>query len=352
MLRSEAVPTLARTMPAAVYKGSRTVVVEEVSVPELSPSQVLVEVSHCGICGTDLHQMMEGWGRPGSTGGHEYSGVVAEVGADVTDWSPGDRVVGGPGPGCGQCSPCEAGETHLCRNRPRVGIDPFSGAFARYKVVESRALFAVPDSVELRTAALTEPLAVALRGVRRCRAQPGDRVLVTGAGPIGLLTIAVLLASGIEDVTVSEPGPKRRQLASDIGAVTVISPAELESPALPMDVVAQPYRAAIECSGRADAVEAALANLDRSGTLVLSGTGMDRPRLDANRVILNELVVTGSCEYTQADFRDAIELLAQGRLATNRLIESEDQPLSKLQWALEQLVAGELAGKVMVVPHA
>src|SRR5487761_1603212 len=102
MLRSEAVPTLARTMPAAVYKGSRTVVVEEVSVPELSPSQVLVEVSHCGICGTDLHQMMEGWGRPGSTGGHEYSGVVAEVGADVTDWSPGDRVVGGPGPGCGQ----------------------------------------------------------------------------------------------------------------------------------------------------------------------------------------------------------------------------------------------------------
>jgi threonine dehydrogenase-like Zn-dependent dehydrogenase len=141
-------------------------------------------------------------------------------------------------------------------------------------------------------------------------------------------------------------------LARDIGASMVISPADLESPALPMDVAVAPFRAAIECSGRADAVEAALANLDRSGTLVLSGTGMDRPRLDANRVILNELMITGSCEYTQGDFRDAIELLAQGGLATNRLIESEDQPLSKLQWALEQLVAGELPGKVMVVPHA
>ena len=109
MLRSDLVP--AAMMPAAVYKGDHTIAVEEIPVPEVGPQQVLLEVSHCGICGTDLHMVMEDWGRPGTTGGHEYSGVVVRVGRDVDDWSIGDRAVGGPLPGCGGCSMSFAGST-------------------------------------------------------------------------------------------------------------------------------------------------------------------------------------------------------------------------------------------------
>jgi (R,R)-butanediol dehydrogenase / meso-butanediol dehydrogenase / diacetyl reductase len=348
VLRSGPVPT----MRAAVYKGNRTVVVEDIPVPDVGPGQVLLEVSHCGICGSDLHMMMEDMARPGLTGGHEYSGVVAEVGGDVIGWTRGDRAVGGPGSGCGVCGACKSGDTNLCTNRPLVGIDPFIGAFARYKTVDAGSLFRVPDAVDLRSAALTEPLAVALRGVRRAGAKVGDRVLITGAGPIGLLTLAVLRAHGVADITVSEPASKRRALATELGAAQVVTPDLLDRPGLPMQVATAPFQIAFDCSGRADAMELALDNLDRAGTLVLSGTGMKRPRFDANRIILNELVVTGTVEYTQADYHAAIDLLSEQRIPVDRIIEPEDQPLSRLQWAMEQLVAGEIAGKVMVVPDA
>jgi (R,R)-butanediol dehydrogenase/meso-butanediol dehydrogenase/diacetyl reductase len=236
--------------------------------------------------------------------------------------------------------------------KDRAGVTPHQGAFARFKADRANSMFRVPEGMDLRTAALTEPVAVALRGVLRSGVGPGDRVLVTGAGPIGLLSIAVLRALGVDDITASEPGERRRDLALAVGASVSVTPDALAAPGLPMDLVDDPFDAAIECSGRPDAMEGALAQLGRSGTLVLSGTGMVRPKFDANRIILNELVITGSCEYTQGDYRQAIDLLATGSLPVDLLIEPEDVPLGGMQRAMEQLVAGELAGKVMVVPHA
>lgn len=340
------------TMRAAVYQGNRTVVVETRPIPTPGPQEVLIEVSHCGICGSDLHFVMEDWGRPGAVHGHEYSGVIVDVGAEVNGWRVGDRVIGGPGRGCGGCDPCRLGSTHLCLDRDKAGVTPSQGAFAAYKALPAAQLFRVPDGLDLRSAALTEPTAVALRGVRRSAVRPGQRVLVTGAGPIGLLSVAILRALGIDDVTVSEPGSRRRERATAVGATQAIAPDELAQPGLPMDLIDEPYHAALECSGRADAMVAALAALGRSGTLVLSGTGMVRPKFDANRIILNELIVTGSVEYTRIDFEDAIALLDGGGLPVSDLIEPEDVHLAEVQRAMERLVAGELAGKVMVVPHA
>lgn len=339
-------------MMAAVYKGSRTIEVERVEVPRMGPADVLLEVSHCGICGSDLHTLMEDWGTPDSIAGHEYSGVVVAVGSDAGDWSVGDRAVGGPGPGCGHCPSCLAGATNLCTSKAKSGIDPFVGAFAEYKVVATDSLYRIPESLDLRTAALTEPVAVALRGVTRSGAGERTRALVTGGGPIGLLTVAVLRAIGVSDITVSEPAAPRRGLAARVGATEVIEPEELTTPPLPMDLADRPFGVAFECSGRPDAMEKALDNLDRSGTLLLSGTGMKRPRFDTNRIILNELNITGTVEYTGDDYRRAIDLLAEGHLPTDILIEAEDRPLIGVQLALEMLVRGELAGKVMVDPHA
>lgn len=338
-------------MLAAVYKGEHTIAVEQIPVPKVGPGQVLLEISHCGVCGSDLHTLYEDWGTPGSVAGHEYSGVVSEVGPGVVGWQCGDRVVGGPGQGCGRCRPCVAGRTNLCASRPRIGVDPFVGAFARFKLVDAGCLYRVPDHLDLRTAALTEPVAVALRGVRRADPAPDARVLVTGAGPIGLLTVAVLGTLGVTDITVSEPAAPRQARAAQLGA-NVIAPDRLEEPVMPMQSVPVPFQAAFECSGRKEAMEAALANLDVGGTLVLSGTGMRRPRLDPNRIILNELTVTGTVEYTPDDYRSAIGMLAAGLLPTGLLIEPEDQPLGRLEWVLGQLSRGELAGKVMVVPRA
>lgn len=339
-------------MLAAVYKGSGTIAVEERPVPVPGPGQALLEISHCGVCGTDVHTLHGDWGSPGSIVGHEYSGIVVAVGPDSGEWEVGGRVVGGPSRGCGRCSSCAAGRTNLCATRPRAGLDPFTGAFAAYKLVDVACLYRVPHGLDLRTAALTEPLAVALHGIRQAAPSAGDRVLVTGAGPIGLLHVAVLRSSGVSRVVVSEPSTTRKELARRVGATAVLDPDDLIEPLWPMDLVAEPYMVAYECSGHREAMERALANLDVGGTLVLSGTGMRRPRFDPNRIILNELTIKGTVEYTPDDYEAALSMLADGLIPTELLIEPEDQPLSRLQWVVGRLSGGEIAGKVMVVPRA
>ena len=149
-------------------------------------------------------------------------------------------------------------------------------------------------------------------------------------------------------MTVSEPGERRRRLAADLGASTV-TPDHLVAPDWPSSVVEEPFDAVLECSGRASAMEAALGQLVQAGTLVLVGAGIDPPRFDPNRIILNELVVTGSFCYDADGFADALELLAGGLLPTDLLIEDDDVPLSGLLDAMEGLAAGDIAGKVMVV---
>ncbi len=342
------------TMQAAVYRKPRELRVEERPIPELGPGDALIEVSHCGVCGTDLHLVLEGMGRTDSIGGHEYSGRIAALGAEVDGvWQIGDPVVGGPELPCGRCVYCRARRPSLCSERG--GFDspvPFQGAFAAYKRVHESQLFRVPEGLELRDAALTEPLAVALHAISLSEIQPGQRALITGGGPIGLLVLAALRAAGIEDITVCEPAALRRRLAERIGATKVVEPEGLTTPATPFDTVEAAFEVAFECSGDPRAMESALAQLQRMGQLVCVGTGTRRPKLDVNRVLLNELVITGAFNYDSDGFHDALELLASGRLPNDLLIEPGDVPLVDMFQALEGLAAGEIAGKVMIVPRA
>ncbi|HUZ43856.1 MAG TPA: zinc-binding dehydrogenase [Acidimicrobiales bacterium] len=154
--------------------------------------------------------------------------------------------------------------------------------------------------------------------------------------------------SGAEQLCEGRPGWSR---AARLGA-TVVTPDQLTVPGKPTDLVEAPFDAAIECSGRAEAMTGALAQLGTHGTLVVSGTGLVQPRLDAMRIIVNELHVTGTMEYGRSDFGDALGMLATGRLPTADLIEPEDVALSGIQAAMERLAAGELVSKVMVVPRA
>jgi (R,R)-butanediol dehydrogenase/meso-butanediol dehydrogenase/diacetyl reductase len=335
-------------MPAAVYVGERKVKVEQIPVPAPSPGEVVVEVAYCGICGTDLHMVMDGWGRPGTVYGHELSGTVVAVGDGVDGLRPGDRVAGAPGPGCGSCTPCADGRPNLCRARHDHAGPDAPGAFARFKLLSAGCAYPLPQGLDLRAAALVEPLAVALHGAARAGARPGDRALVTGAGPIGVLTAVALVGAGCE-VTVSEPAEGRRALAARLG-VDAVTPEDLERPSPATSLAERPYRLAVECSGSAEAAEAALGVLDRGGTLVLAGTGMRKPRLDSNRVILHELSVTGTVDSTPDDVRAALSMLASGGVPVAAVVEPDDCRLDEVQRAMEQLSSGLLAGKVMVAP--
>lgn len=335
-------------MPAAVYVGDGRIEVEEVPRPEPGPGEVLVEIAECGICGSDLHMVLERYAKPGAILGHEWSGIVASAPRD-SGWSPGDRVVDKPAPGCGVCRPCRRGRPSVCVNRAPASFGSYHGAFCRYKTVDANGLIRIPDSLSTRVAALTEPTAITLHALQLAGAAPDDRVLVTGAGPVGLLIIALLRTQGVTDITVSEPSAVRRQRALDVGASRVVTPDTLKEPPMTLPV-AEPYAVVFECSGRASAAEAGFGQLDYAGTLVIVGTGFEPPRINQNRMIIFELEIIGAYNYNDDGFQPAVDLLASGALPVDALIEPDDIPLSEVMDSMERLSRGEIPGKVMVRP--
>ncbi len=342
------------TMRAAVLGGGPgKMSVEDVPVPDVGDGDVLVGVDLCGVCGSDLHMVLDGWGRKGSWEGHEWVGRVAAVGDGVTRWRVGDVVVGGPSVRCGSCDACRAGRPSLCAARDTPGSgEAAHGAFATYKLTGEAEVLPMPAGLSPRAAALVEPLAVALHGVHQGQVQPGQSVMVMGAGPIGALTIAALRAMGTDDVTCSEPTSIRRDIAAAVGATRVIHPDELQVPSIaePGLVVDGAVDVVLECSGHGRAMEAGLAQLKRAGTLVLVGAGMAQPRFNPNRILLNEVVITGSFTYDEDGFSEALGLLASGVIPVDALVEPGEIPLDGLLDAMRGLASGEIAGKVLVRP--
>jgi len=356
----------------AVYRGPGTIEVEERPRPAPGPGQVTVEVSHCGICGSDVHLMRDGWGPTDVVQGHEYSGIVAAVGAGVDRWRVGDQVTCGPDPRCGRCEACLAHQPSQCAEQGAPLGSPSDsdadssdngddgpapghgepGGFGSHLVADARSLCAVPDGLDLRAAALAEPLAVALHAVTRSGIRPDETALVFGAGPIGALVLAVLKARGVTHVGVVEPAPRRQALAARLGPDRVVRPDELpdSSPFLPNVVVDGAVHVVFECSGKRPAMEAGLGMLRRGGRLLLVGAGIERPRFDPNRILLNELTLTGAYCYDENGIDAALALLAEDVLPVDVLLEPDDIGLDGVGPALEQLAAGEIAGKVLVRP--
>lgn len=337
-------------MTAAVYVGDGRVAVEEVPTPDPGPGELLVEVSECGICGSDLHLVFDRYARPGAILGHEWSGIVASAEGTGPGWSGGERVVFNPTPGCGRCRPCRRGRPSVCLRRQQGDIRDMRGAFAQYLTVSAANVLRIPDSLTMRAAALAEPTAIALHAVELADVRPDDRVLITGGGPVGLIILAVLRARGVTDISVSEPVAARRHLALAVGATRTLGPESLVDPA-PGGVVSGSYAVAFECSGRADAAQAALGQLDSAGTLVFVGTGAEPTPVNHNRMIILELEALGAFNYSAEGFQPAIDLLDSGALPVDRLIEAEDVSLVGLMDAMQRLSRGEIAAKVLVNPE-
>jgi len=348
------VSELPQVMSVAVYQEPGVVIVEERPVPRPGPGEVLIEVDHCGICGSDIHMLRDGWGnKPGLIAGHEYTGVIAAVGDGVPRWVVGDRVVGASSPKCGHCRRCLENKPSQCENRAGAVTDGHDGAFAEFVLTRAVALLALPDGLSLREAALAEPMAVALHGITRSGVGPGDSVMVIGAGPIGALSIAALRARDLGPITAVEPSEKRKALAKALGADTVLDPDELEvfAPWEPERIATHAAHVVLECSGHKAAMEAGFHQLRRGGTLALVGAGVEHPTFDPNRFILNELSVCGSFIYDKDGFEHALELLASGLIPNHLLIEPMDVGLDQISTTLDELAGGRVGGKVLVVPR-
>jgi 2-desacetyl-2-hydroxyethyl bacteriochlorophyllide A dehydrogenase len=335
-------------MLAATYVGDDTIRVQERSAEPPGPGHVRLDVAYVGICGTDLHVKhgaMDARVTLPAVIGHEMSGTVAAVGDGVVAWRPGDRVTVMPLRWCGSCAACCAGHWHICQNLVFVGIDA-PGALQQSWTVEQELIVRLPERLHLDHAALTEPVAVAVHDVRRAGVRAGDRALVVGGGPIGLLIATVATAQGA-DVLVSEPNPFRRELAASLGLATldplvddVVARVDAWTAGAGADV-------AFEVSGSAVGLRAVTHALRARGRLVVVAIHSEPVPVDLFRVFWRELELIGARVYERADFERAVELLAEGIIPADRLI-STVEPIERAPHAFASLEQGAGVMKVLV----
>jgi 2-desacetyl-2-hydroxyethyl bacteriochlorophyllide A dehydrogenase len=310
--------------------------------------QVGIAVAFTGICGTDLkiaHGAMDYRVTSPWPIGHEMSGTIEAVGADVTDWQSGDRVTVMPLDWCGDCPACRRGHSHICQNLVFVGIDAPGSLQQRWNV-PARLLVRLPDELSLEQAALAEPTAVAVHDVRRGGVSAGDQVVVIGGGPIGIL-IALVARSAGADVLVSEVSPFRRRLAAGMGLRT-IDPAVDD---LPATVAKWSDRkgadVAFEVSGSTVGVQALTDVLAVRGRGVVVAIHTEPRPVDLMAAFWKELDISGARVYRREDFEEAVRLIARRIIPAETLI-TQVVPLSQTDRALELLASGGEVLKVMV----
>ncbi len=309
-------------MKAAVVRGIRNIEVTDVQKPEPGPGEVLIRVGYCGICGSDMEAYHTGMYAPGLVVGHEFAGVVAEVGPDVADFRPGDRVVVNDAIPCGECLPCREGRLDTCESLYMIGVT-HDGGMAEYVAAPVRGVYRLPDGVSLRQGALVEPLSVALHGVHRSRLKPGDRVLVMGAGPIGLLTLQCALLAGARMVAVTEVDPTRAALAEKLGAAVVLDPTrDNVGVALAALTDGQGPDIIYICTGAPQPYRDAISLVRKGGQIFVLGLCTEPVEADFMSVALGDLCIEGSLAG-RAQLPAAIDFVAQGRVDVESLISHE-----------------------------
>ena len=334
-------------MRTAVYVGDRTVQEAEATALPPAAGEVQIAVAYTGLCGTDLHIIhgsMDARVERPLAFGHEMSGTIAALGEGVTGWAVGEAVTVMPLKWDGTCPACLAGHQHICQNLVFVGIDS-PGSLQELWSVPAELLVALPADLSLETAALAEPVAVAVHDVRRSELTKGDRVVVIGGGPIGVLIATVARHFGGE-VAVVELDPARRAQVANLGFETV-DPRETDQVAWVTEWTGGAGADVVfEVSGAAAAVLGATALAKVRGTLVVVAIHPTPREIDLQRVFWRELRILGARVYERTDFETAVELLSAGVIPSEELI-SKIVPLGGIPEAITDLENGR-ALKVLV----
>jgi (R,R)-butanediol dehydrogenase/meso-butanediol dehydrogenase/diacetyl reductase len=323
-------------MLAARFYDKSDIRIEEVAEPALKSSdEVLVRVAYCGICGTDLHEYLMGpivtaasphpltGATLPQTLGHEFSATVVEIGADVRDVNVGDRVAIMPAIVCGRCHYCRRGLGNLCVSFACTGLSAETGGLATFAVLKEYQVAVLPDEVSDLEGAVIEPACVAAYGVDRAGVTGGDVVLVTGAGPIGVLTAMYAGAIGAAQVLIAEPNLNRAELvrAMDIGMV--VDPTQDGFGDLIADLTeGVGVDLTVECSGTSAGLSSAITHTRPRGQIVQTGLHTKPASLDMMTVAAKDISIHGSWCYYLTDWPRIIRLVAAGRYPVAKAVTS------------------------------
>jgi 2-desacetyl-2-hydroxyethyl bacteriochlorophyllide A dehydrogenase len=335
-------------MRAARAEGPGRIVVEEIERPEPGAGEVVVAVGACGICGSDLHWYHDQMMMPVACPGHEIAGTVAAAGAGVTALREGDRVSLEGIASCGECRYCLAGDYHYC---PRIGIVGMTvpGGYAEYVKIPARHCFAIGD-MDMATAALSEPLGVAVHGVRISGLAIGQRVLVLGAGTIGLMAVVAARAGGAGEVLVTARRPQQKAAALALGADRVFDDADegalFEAAGEgPVDLIVE------SVGGTASTLDTAVATCRPGGTICLLGVYTKPIAFPALFTVAKELTIKGSFVYnrtgSRADFDVVVDLLRRHGKRLGDTLVTHRFPLARIAEAFET-AADKTSGSIKV----
>ncbi|MDA0160330.1 alcohol dehydrogenase catalytic domain-containing protein [Solirubrobacter ginsenosidimutans] len=336
-------------MRAVRWQANETLELADLPEPTPEPGQAVVEIAACGICGSDLHTFAHGLlAHPGMVLGHEFAGTVLQA-PGVDGLEPGQRVTARALIPCGHCDACWAGDLHLCAGGAAQIIGyGFDGAFSERvlipRAIVGETVFALPDNVSDEGGALVEPLAVALRAVRRCGDVTGKTVLVLGAGMIGLGATRFLKLAGAQRIVVADLSALRREAAIDMGAHAVVDPTSER----PSDAVGRRADVVLEAAGAAATLSEALRAVRPGGIVTIAAVFGRKIEVPIDRFTEKELDVRGSFAYRD-EFPAVIEALASGDVDADTFI-SHRFSLADAGEAFRTQLDKDVSLKVLVTP--
>ncbi|MFI3226577.1 MAG: zinc-dependent alcohol dehydrogenase family protein [Clostridia bacterium] len=311
-------------MKSSVFYSKHNQVIEEREIPKCGAHDVLINVKACGICGTDVH-IYEG--NPGSadvTGpqilGHEFSGIITEVGENVKTLKVGDRVCVDPNMYCGNCTPCRDGVVHYCENMLSYGVT-LDGGFAEYCAVNEKVVYKLGENTSYEQGAMVEPLGCCLHGIDMCEIKAGDKVVVIGGGMIGLLMVQLAKLEGASKVALLEPVQEKRMVGLKMGADIAIDSINLDAKAELKKAGFDNVNVVIECVGRTQTIEQAIDIAGYKGIIMMFGlTGPnDTIAVKPFEVFKKEIVLKASFINPCTQQR-ALDLIDNARIDVTSMI--------------------------------
>lgn len=311
-------------MKSAVFYGKHDLRVEEHEMPKVGPEDVLIQVKACGVCGTDVHIFEGDKGAadvtPPTILGHEFSGVIVEVGAGVTEYKVGDRVCIDPNCYCGSCEPCRNGVAHFCEHMIGYGTT-VDGGFAEYCAVNERQVYKLGENTSFEQGAMTEPVACCLHGIDLCEIRPGHQVVVIGGGMIGLLMLQLSRLAGAAKVALLEPVESKREVAKKLGADICIDPIHEDVKERLKEAGMTWVNTVIECVGRPSTIEQAIEIAGNKAVVMMFGLTKPDETIAVKpfQIFQKELELKASFinPYTQ---KRALDLIDSGRLDVTSMV--------------------------------
>lgn len=348
-----------KTMRAARWHAAKDIRVEEIEIPTPNDNQVLIEVKFTGICGSDLHEYNHGPqlipgdkpyplnGHQGvTTLGHEFSGVVAQIGKNISNVKQGDRVTVEPIFRNPESPFIATGEYNLSEPLGFIGLTA-NGAFAKYVVVEDYMVHKMPDNMSFEQGAIVEPAAVAAYGLQQSGMKMGDTVLISGAGPIGLLTVQVAIAMGASKIFVSDLSDSRLKKAKEVGATYTFNPKEVDVSSKIKEITKYGVDVFIDAAGVQATFDTGINSLRNGGTAVLVALFAKEVIHDALNQALRELTVKGIIGYRNI-FPKVIALISSGRLPVEKLVTSTISLDDIVEKGFEALIQSPTEVKILV----